>query len=181
MNNKVSKLQKWQVLHYQPEMLNELLCIPEVSITQLTVGVIGHHVHLPLLLLIEVRPAELALGVVISNVCIELLSSVGGKLQGKRTPPSLHVTHNLLDRMLCDLRLRSTAQTMQQWLAELLKDMENVLLLLRIWCRELTGCIKLELTKMAKQQLHQHLHVAMTCLACSRRSENRVLLSADPP
>lgn len=51
MNNKVSKLQKWQVLHYQPEMLNELLCIPEVSITQLTVGVIGHHVHLPLLLL----------------------------------------------------------------------------------------------------------------------------------
>ena len=113
MNN-IYKLQQSQVLHDQPEVLSKLLCIPEVSITQLTVGVIGHHVHLPLLSLIEVHAAELALGVVISNVGIKLLSSVGGKLQRKRTPPSLCVKHNLLDGMLCDLRLRSTAHTMQQ-------------------------------------------------------------------
>ena len=75
-------------------MLSELLCIPEVSITKLTVGVTGHHVHLPLLSLIEVRAAELALGVVISNVGVKLLSSVAGKLQGKSTPPSLRVEHD---------------------------------------------------------------------------------------
>ncbi len=140
---------------------------------------IGHHVHLPLLSLIEVRAAELALGVVISNVGIELLSSVGGKLQGKRTPPSLYVKHNLLDGMLCDLRLRSTAQTMQQLLAELLQDTENVLSLLRIGYRELTECIKFGLTKLAQKQVH----VAMTRIACACRSvaKNRALLSADPP
>jgi len=98
------------VLHDQPEVLSELLCIPEVSITQLTVGVIGHHVHLPLLSLIEVRAAELALGVVASNVGIQLLSSVGGKPQGKSTPPRLRVKHTYWAACFVTW-LRLTAQT----------------------------------------------------------------------
>ena len=175
------------MLHNQPEVLSELLCIPEVSITQLTEGVIGHHVHLPLLLLIEVRAAELALRVVTSNVGIQLLSSVGVKLQGKSTPPSLHVQNDLMDGMLCDFRLRSTTETMQQWLAELLQgmlqEMENVLSLLRIGCRGLTACIKFGLMQMAQKQLHQQVHVAMTCTTFLHRSvaEDSAVLSADPP
>ena len=86
------------------------------SASQLTVGVIGHHVHLPLLSLIEVRAAELALRVVISNVGIQLLSSVGGKLQGKSTAPSLHVKYDSMDGMLCDLaQINSTNLCSNGW------------------------------------------------------------------
>ena len=72
-------------------MVSELPSVSEVSIAQLTVGVIPGHVQLPLLFLIEVGAAELALGMIHIYMGVELFSSVSGKLQRETAPSSLHI------------------------------------------------------------------------------------------
>jgi len=72
-------------------MVSEFLCIPEISIAQLTIGVIGHHVQLPLLCLIEVSAAEVALWMIGCHVGVQILSSICGELQREEAPPSLNI------------------------------------------------------------------------------------------